>query len=189
MRPPVIQSERLTLDAVTPADTDAVLEYCVDRELQRYTRVPVPYTRADAEFFTGEYATEAERGELVCLWAIRAVDSAERLVGTIELRFDAAPSAELGYWLGAPLRGRGIMTEAVALVAEYALDPQGFALEKLRWDAVAGNYASGLVAQRNGFTFLGERSAHTAIRGRVYDAWLAELRADDSREPVDGWPL
>jgi len=189
MKPPLIQSDRLTLDAITPADTDAVLEYCLDAELQRYTRIPVPYTRGDAEFFTGTYAAEAESGSSVCLWAIRAVDAGDRLVGTIELRFDSPLVAELGYWLGAPLRGRGIMTEALGLVVEYALDPQGFALEKLRWDAVAGNHASGLVAQRNGFTFVGTSPSHIAIRDRLHDAWLAELTASDSREPVDGWPL
>jgi hypothetical protein len=54
---------------------------------------------------------------------------------------------------------------------------------------VAGNHASGLVAQRNGFAFLGTRPSHIAIRDRLHDAWIAELTATDSREPVDGWPL
>ena len=183
---PVIQSERLTLDAVTGDDTALVYEYCQDEELQRYTRIPVPYSRMDAELFTGMYASGAALTPLMCLWAIRADGE---FVGTIELRFDASPSAELGYWLGLPHRGRGIMTEALGLVVEYALDPLGFGLERLRWDAVAGNYASGLVARRNGFTFLGEIPNHTVIRGEVFTAWTGELKATDNREQVDGWPL
>jgi len=186
MKTPLIQSERLTLDAVSGDDTDLVYDYCQDEELQRYTRIPVPYSRMDAELFTGMYTSGAALTPLMCLWAIRADGE---FVGTIELRFDNAPSAELGYWLGSPHRGRGIMTEALGLVAEYALDPQGFALERLRWDAVAGNYASGIVARRNGFRYTGISANHIGIRGHAFDAWTAELRATDSREQVDGWPL
>ena len=186
MKTPVIRSERLTLDAVTGDDTALVFDYCQDPELQRYTRVPVPYTRMDAEMFTGMYTAGAALTPVMCLWAIRADGE---FVGTIELRFDSGPSAELGYWLGAPHRGRGIMTEAVGLVAEYAFDREGLALERLRWDAVAGNRASGIVARRNGFTFTGELPNHTAIRGEAFAAWTAELTAADSREVVDGWPL
>lgn len=185
MTAPVIRSERLTLDAITPADTDAVLQFCLDPELQRYTRVPVPYSRADAEFFTGPYAVEAEHGTSVRLWAIRIDDS---FAGTVELRIDASGSAaELGYWVGAPFRGRGVMTEALGLVAECAFDDLGLAT--LRWDAVAGNRASGRVAQRTGFTFLGTRHSHIAIRDELHDAWTAELAAGDPREPTEGWPL
>lgn len=185
MTAPVIQSERLTLDAITPADTDAVLEFCLDPELQRYTRIPVPYTRADAEFFTGPYAIDAEHGTSVRLWAIR-VDGA--FAGTIELRLDTSgSSAELGYWIGTPFRGRGVMTEALGLVVACAFDDLG--LTTLHWDAVAGNRASAAVARATGFTFLGTRPSHIAIRAELHDAWIAELNAGDPRQPTDGWPL
>lgn len=183
MTPPVIRSMRLTLDAITPADTEAVLGFCLDEDLQRYTRIPVPYTPGDAAYFTGTYATEAELGTSVCLWAIRVDDA---LAGTIELRFSGR-SAELGYWLGAPLRGRGIMTEALGLVTDHAF--AGFGLETLRWDAVVGNHASAIVARRNGFTFLGTRHSHIAIRDGLHDAWVAELHSSEPRTPVDGWPV
>jgi len=186
---PELRSGDLLLDRVTPFDTDLVLEYCLDPELQRYTRVPVPYTRTDAAFFTGIYATEAERGTDVCLWAIRTPDDAAAIMGTIELRFLSPTTAELGYWLGAPHRGRGIMTTALGLVADHAFSPEGFALETLHWDAVAGNSASAIVAKRIGFTFLGERPSHIAIRDELHGAWLAELHATDSRTPRDGWPV
>ena len=191
MKAPGIRSERLTLDAITPADTEAVYQHCLDAELQRYTRIPVPYTRGDAEYFTGTYAADAERGNDLCLWAIRASDAAP-LIGTIELRFDiattsTAPSAALGYWLAASHRGAGIMTEALSLVVEQAFT--GFGLATLRWDAVAGNSASGIVAQRNGFTFRGTIPNHLAIRGELHDAWIAQLTSADPREPAPGWPL
>lgn len=177
----VLVSDRLTLDAITPDDTDAVLAFCLDPELQRYTRVPVPYARGDAEFFTGSYA--AASGDSVRLWAIRV---AGEFVGTVELRLLSASDAELGYWIGSPHRGRGIMTEALGLVVDHAFTELG--LTTLRWDAVAGNRASAAVARQNGFTFLGTRPAHIAIRDELHEAWLAELNAGDPRQPSGGWP-
>jgi len=189
MKPPVIQSDRLLLTAVTPDDTDAVYEYCLDPVLQRYTRIPVPYTLGDARYFTTTYAEQADRDEHLCLWAIKAKDAAGTLLGALELRFDSVASAGIGYWLGAPHRGTGIMTEAVGLVADHSFDPRGFDLEKLRWDAVVGNAASATVACRNGFRLLGIIEGHVVIRDVAHDAWVAELGRGDPREPAQGWPL
>lgn len=189
MRPSSLQSDRLALTSLLPSDAAAVFDYCSDPELQRYTRVPVPYTRADAEFFTTAYAIDASRDENLCVWAIRTRDANRSLVGAVELRLDAAAGAELGFWVGRPHRGTGVMTEALALVIEHAFSADGLNLELLRWDAAAGNQASARVARRCGFRFRGTLEKHLVIRDEAHDAWVAELRRDDPREPRDGWPL
>jgi RimJ/RimL family protein N-acetyltransferase len=81
------------------------------------------------------------------------------------------------------------MTAALGLVAEHAFAPEGFALETLHWDAVAGNTASAIVAKRTGFTFLGTRPSHTAIRDELHSAWVAQLHATDARTAHEGWPV
>ena len=182
MRTAVLTSSRLTLDSISASDAAAVFEYCQDPDIQRYTRVPLPYERNHAEYFTEVYATEAASGAALCLWAVR---SNSQLVGTAELRFD---SAELGYWIGQPFRGQGLMTEALGMIVSHALDPAGFDLERVTWEAVVGNTASATVVQRNGFTF-DESPAYFDLRGQRHDAWRASLHRSDSREPKLGWPL
>lgn len=173
-----LTTARLRLDAVTEADTDDVLAYCSDDELQRFVPVPVPYTAEIAKGYTTDYAKKAPH-----LWAIR---EEVRMLGVIELQPEPAGSAELGYWLGAPHRGRGVMTEAAAAVVEYGFGALG--LQRIHWLAIAGNTASAIVAQRVGFRFEGRRRLSIDHRGSRVDGWYACLLADDDRDP-QRWPV
>jgi len=186
MTAPTIRSTRLHLDAVVPGDVAAVLEYCVDEELQRWVPLPVPYQLSDAEYFTGTYAASA--GATFALWAIRLAPGGP-LVGAIELRFEPLGSATVGFWLGKPHRGQGIMTEALATIVEYAFDPQGYDLTRLHWEAVAGNWASAIVARRNGFTYEGTQRQSLVHRTSRVDSWQASLLRGDPTTFSEGWPL
>lgn len=185
---PLLETERLRLDAIEAADADAVLAYCVDPGIQEWVPVPSPYTREAAEFFTGEYAAKGATGDEFTLWAIRELETGE-LLGAIELRHQPLASGSIGYWLGRPHRGRGIMTEAVEAVVEYAFAEGGLELSRLEWEAKAGNIASAIVARRAGFRFEGTRRKSTVFRDTRVDAWYATLLRDDDRDQQDGWPL
>lgn len=188
---PVLQTERLLLDAVTPADTDAVFELCQDEEVRRWVPVPSPYTRASAEYFTGEYASaaaSARPGEALTLWAIRDAGTG-RFMGVLELNYQPRASARLGFWLGRPFRGAGIMTEAVEAVSEFAFADGGLGIERIEWQAVTGNVASALVARKAGFHFEGTLRGSLVHRDRRVDGWHASLLATDDREQQEGWPL
>jgi RimJ/RimL family protein N-acetyltransferase len=174
-----LTTARYRLDAVTEADTDAVFAYCQNEELQRYVPVPVPYTREAAQGYTRRYAPSAPH-----LWAIRSGDG---LLGVVELKAEPARSAELGFWLGAPHRGHGTMTEAVAAVVGHGFDEVG--LERIWWCAIAGNVGSAVVAKRNGFRFEGLRRRAMDHRGTRVDGWFGCLLRDDPRAPQDGWPV
>jgi RimJ/RimL family protein N-acetyltransferase len=183
---PVLETTRLRLDAVTPADTDAVFEYCQDADIQKWIPIPSPYTRDAAEFFTGPYA-ELGMGDQFTLWAIRDRVGGN-LLGTIELRHQPLASGSVGYWLGARHRGAGIMTEALGTLLDHAFSDDGLALTRVEWEAVSGNAASAEVARRAGFRFEGERRLSTVFRDSRVDAWFAAILRDDPREPQDGWP-
>jgi RimJ/RimL family protein N-acetyltransferase len=183
---PVIESERLLLDAVTRSDADLLLEYCQDAGIQRWIPVPLPYTRSDAETYVSSYARNMEVSESSVLWAIR-VDGV--FAGVIELRANPPGSATVGFWLGRALRGQGIMTEALETIVEYAFDAQGLGLSRIHWQALVGNIASATVARNAGFTFDGMQPASLEHRGEMLDSWQASLLSTDSRDPVAGWPL
>ncbi|MES1247987.1 MAG: GNAT family N-acetyltransferase, partial [Actinomycetota bacterium] len=113
-------------------------------------RVPQPYTVADAEFYIGMEGEE----KFALTDAVTG-----RILGSIGLRWDEADHvAEVGYWIRADARGRGHMTRAVRLLAQYAFE-SGAARVFLRADPQ--NAGSCRVAEKAGFTCEGVlRSAH-----------------------------
>lgn len=182
MIPTTLTTARLRLDPVTSSDTDAVFEYCNDTDLQGYIPVPAPYTRQHAASYTEGYAPKAP-----WLWAIRAVGG-RGLLGVIELKPQELRSAELGYWLGRPHRGRGIMTEAAVAVVDFGFGTNGAALTHIDWRAVVGNVGSAAVAFRIGMRYEGLRRQSLAHRDHRLDAWCASILNTDDRAPQPGWP-
>jgi RimJ/RimL family protein N-acetyltransferase len=73
-------------------------------------------------------------------------------------------SAEIGYWLGEPYWGRGIMTEALTAVTLYAIERHQ--LTRLFALPFAGNVASCRVLEKSGYTLEG-RLRRSAIKSGV----------------------
>lgn len=151
---PELITERLTLRHLCEADIPDIVESCRDEETLRYTRLPLNYTRADAEDSLLTTARQIAAGQIQ-RWAI---DASGVFAGTIELRLaDGTPEgpgtrAELGYYTAPKARGKGYMTEALRAVLGYAFDPLGLGLDTVRWTALAGNEVSERVAIKAGFT-------------------------------------
>ena len=58
----VVRTERLVLRPYRPGDVEAVHRACQDSEIQRWLRVPSPYTEADAvEFVTASSVSASSR--------------------------------------------------------------------------------------------------------------------------------
>lgn len=181
MEPFPLHDGDLTL--VTPSldDVDRVTEICRDPEVQRWTTVPSPYRREDAEAFLGEFVpTGWEQGTHVT-WAVRR---AGRLLGMVGLTH-AEGSGEIGYWTAPEARGAGVMTRAVGLVLDAAFGPLG--MERVEWRAHVGNWASWRVAWRHGFRREGQVRGLATIRGRHVDQWIGTLLRDDPRTPATPW--
>jgi RimJ/RimL family protein N-acetyltransferase len=148
MAPVTLRTARLTLSVPTEADIDAITDAAQDPEVPRWTTLPSPYVRADAEGFIAK-ATGWWDAETELTWGIRADD---RWVGMLGLhRVERGDSAEIGYWMAAPARGRGYLTEAARAVIDFAFDPQGLGLKRVVWRAVVGNVASARAARALGF--------------------------------------
>lgn len=186
MRPFVLSSSGLYLDQPRQADVPAIAEYCRDPVFEHFMTLPWPYTRGDAEYFVEEYVPRGWATGSELTWAIR-LRPAEPLLGAIGLRL---VNADLGFWLGAPHRGKGYMPEAVHLVTEWVFT-SGFAgLSAVNWECVIGNTASLSVARKSGFTFTGGAPCLVTARdGSHPDAWHGVLRRGDDAAAKPGWPL
>jgi len=84
-------------------------------------------------------------------------------------------TAELGYWLGEPFWGRGIMSEAVEAFTRAAFE--SFDLDRIFAMPYARNVASARVLEKAGFTLEGRLRSNVIKDGEVLDSLLyARLR-------------
>lgn len=187
--PVVLTGSRVVLSVPNAADIDRIAELCTDPAVARWTTVPVPYTRGDAETFVLDIVPAGWAAGTTNTWAIRESADGE-LIGMIGLHQIDGGDAELGFWLAPDARSRGLMSAAVTLVIDHAFSPApaGPGIERLVWRAYVGNAASAAVARRAGFRFEGTRRAGGTQRGARLDDWQAALLREDPREPADDWP-
>jgi RimJ/RimL family protein N-acetyltransferase len=76
-------------------------------------------------------------------------------------------SAELGYWLGAPYRGRGVMTEVIRAFTDEAFEV--FSLSRIFALPFAHNLASCRALEKAGFTLEGVLRRSCVKEGRIID--------------------
>lgn len=186
VQPVELTTERLTLRIPTAADIDALTAACQDPEIPRWTPVPSPYTREDAEQFV---ATTAEnwRNETHLVWVVYAGSQLVASVGLHRLKKDPYGAiADIGFWSAREARGHGYVAEASRAIIDWAFNELGAA--RVEWHAVAGNVASAYTARSLGFHFEGvRRQVFGGPDGRD-DGWMAALLPSDDRIPPV-WPI
>lgn len=183
---PVLTDGVVTLRAHTPADAPGVFEQCVDPVSREWTTVPLDYTLQDGLSFVATRVPGAwDEGHKV--FAVEATDDTgtARFCGTVELRDEGDGRAEVAYGAHPWARGRGIMHRALELLLAYGFDEVG--LRSVIWWANRGNWASRRTAWRLGFTCDGTVARWLSQRGKLTDAWVGVLHADDERAPRTDW--
>ena len=180
-RPPLLETERLILRALTLDDALAVATLAGDRRVARYLiAVPSPYpVELAARWIAGRIAWWPQ-GRGVTL-AICRREAPGDLLGSVSLRrYIRDRRAELGYWLGAADWGKGYATEA----ADAMLD-LGFAelrLERIYAQVLAGNAASCRVLDKLGMTAEGIRRNHVRKGRRLHDVHLFGMLRSEWRD-------
>ena len=182
---PLLTDGVVTLRAHRPDDVFAVLEQCTDPLSQRWTTVPVPYSRADAVRFVTE-VVPSEWGRGRWAFAVEAPDhGVPRYCGTVELRDDGGHRAEIAYGAHPWARGRGLVQRALRLLLAWGFDVQG--VRTVVWWANAGNWASRRTAWKLGFSCDGTVRGYLPQRGELLDGWVGTLRAGEPRSPRTEW--
>ena len=143
----------ITLRPPGDEDVDALYRECQDPEIQRWTGVPSPYHRANALEYLERVKQEAAAGKAI---AFVAVDGDELLGSFSVMELDRAPHyGEIGYWVAASARGRGVASRAVTLLRDWCAS--GLGLESIELLIHEDNQPSQRVAERTGFLDTGER--------------------------------
>lgn len=142
---PTLETERLVLRAPRLHDAEDVALLLNDRRIaENSTRIPHPYTRADAK----EWLSICNRCDGEATFLITLPD--DTIVGACGVGpVDDGAATELGYWIGAPFWGQGFATEAVRAVVDHAFTDME--LDVLRAGTRVSNPASRRVLEKCGF--------------------------------------
>src|SRR5579875_2075190 len=167
------------------ADAEALAAAIDDPEVHRWLdAVPDPYTVEDARRFLAGTRQGWVEGTAANFLVLE--EEGARLAGGIGLTLDREDPGlgEVGYWLAARSRGRGLATTAVEAVARWALGPVG--LRRLELRAALGNRASRAVAERAAFRPEGVLRSWRAVHGRPTDFALYSRLAAPAPGPSSG---
>ncbi len=165
-----LTTARLRLRPIRRGDTQPVQALGNNWHVARMlSRVPYPSPVEVVEGWTGAQGAAWESG-LAYNFAIERQDG---LIGVVGLSRRDDGGYEIGYWLGEPWWGQGLMTEAVGRVVEFARASLG--LDRLRSDYFADNPASGRIQEKCGFRITGRGRLISQSRGCKVDAVFTEL--------------
>ena len=148
-----------------PTDAETLASLADNREVWRNLRdaFPSPYTKQDARAWI-----RAATRQFPCMHF--AVCEGERLAGGIGIvpRIDVHEgTAEVGYWLGEPFWGRGLMTKALGAFSEFAFAE--FKLRRIFAGVFEWNPASARVLEKCGYAFEGRMRKGVVKDGVVVD--------------------
>jgi [ribosomal protein S5]-alanine N-acetyltransferase len=157
-------------------DVPAVTAACQDPEIPRWTVVPHNYTERHARDFIGATAADLAAGREL---ALAIVDPDDRVLGALGLsNFDWPDlKAEIGYWVVADARRRGVGARATRLLAIWAITSLG--LERVELLANPENEASQRLAERAGFTREGVLRRYRRRHGVREDLVMFSMLAED----------
>jgi RimJ/RimL family protein N-acetyltransferase len=164
-----VHGERCVVRPWRTRDAASIVRYANNFNVSRYLRdrFPYPYTTKDARaFLAGAVREEGEETKFAIDVDGEAVGGIAVIPGVDIERF----SAEIGYWLGEPFWGRGIVSEALLVVSQRAFDRLN--LLRLFALAFAENASSVRVLEKAGYAREGCLTSGAVKHGRVYDQLL-----------------
>ncbi len=175
----MLGSGRVVVRDWRESDAAAIVPLANDREVWLGLRdaFPHPYTLDDAVIFLARSLDAVPRVNF-------AIEASGRLAGGIGYRPGTdveRAGAEIGYWIGRELWGRGIATEALGLVTRhiFATRPE---VRRIFAVPFASNAASARVLEKAGYVREGTMRRSAIKDGRYLDQWMYAIL----RDPNDG---
>lgn len=150
------------------ADAPSIARYADNKKIWINLRdaFPHPYSIRDAETFI----SRAMDGNKITSFAIATGSEAIGSIGLIPGSDVHRYTAEMGYWLAEPFWGKGIMTRAVKIVADYAV--RDMKLVRVFAEPFATNPASARVLEKAGFRREGTLRSNVVKEDRILDQYL-----------------
>ncbi len=179
-----ITTDRLRLQALSRKHRDAAVLLLADKDIAwNLARVPAPYAAADFDAFLKQIQDDDKDDVVLAItnWQDGAFLGAVSLMATHcdedeDLVAEAGASSktlELGYWLGKPYWGHGIVKEAATALLDHYFAVSD--CDTIRAGYFIDNPRSGQILQFLGFRDIGERQVYSLARGVEVDHRDMEL--------------
>jgi [ribosomal protein S5]-alanine N-acetyltransferase len=156
MDTPVLETKRLILRPLALSDAPAIQRHFNNWNIVRHLArvVPWPYPDDGAETFVKRELEKIAAGEEIYQWVLVPRSGNAEAIGNINFRPRAeSRKGNRGFWLAEPYWNRGLMTEAIAAVNDFAFLTLG--LESFQVCNAETNVASRRVKQKTGAEFIG----------------------------------
>jgi len=156
MDTPVLQTQRLILRPLALSDAPAIQRHFNNWNIIQNlaAMVPWPYPDDGAESFIRQQLARIAAGEEIYQWVLALRSGDGEAIGCISFRPGSDSfKGNRGFWLAEPYWNKGLMTEAVAAVNDFAF--KTLAVDSFHVCNAASNLASRRVKQKTGAEFVG----------------------------------
>jgi ribosomal-protein-alanine N-acetyltransferase len=145
----VIELTNLSLRAWRLGDEHSLAAHADDYDIwiNVTDRFPHPYTVQDAQ----DWILSSMKNDQLRDFAIVVNGQPVGGIGFLTQKDVFRRSAEIGYWLGKNYWGKGLMTQALSAVTQYAFD--NFEICRIYAGVFAWNPASARVLEKSGYEF------------------------------------
>jgi ribosomal-protein-alanine N-acetyltransferase len=170
---PELNTNKLKLRKIRPQDLSSLLQYCNNKKISdQILNIPYPYQEEDA-IFRMNFVLQGFKNKERYVFAITLKEKDE-LIGEIGLHLDKGnDSAQLGYWIGEPFWGQGIVTEAAGAILQFGFE--ALKLNKIYATHYPDNKASAKVMLNNKMIKEAELKEHYKINGAFRDVVQCRL--------------
>ncbi|MFN3402986.1 MAG: GNAT family N-acetyltransferase [Cytophagaceae bacterium] len=140
--------KKILLRPLAPADKASIAKYINNYRVVRNLRdfIPYPYSEDDAESFINLNKNIFPPVNFTIEFQGEAIG----VIGLVLQKDIHKINAEIGYWIGEPFWGMGLMSSCVKLITEYAF--KTFSLKRIYAGVFETNTASMRVLEKSGYT-------------------------------------
>ncbi|MEZ5173688.1 MAG: GNAT family protein [Bacteroidia bacterium] len=153
-------------------DLQSLLKYANNPNIARFMTdsFPHPYTEKDGVNFINKFSHDNP----VQVFAIQVNGEAAGGIGIHPQGDIMRLNAELGYWLGEPYWGKGIISEAAKQMIEYGFNT--FKINRIYARPYSSNKASQRVLEKSGFRLEARIEKNIIKNGELLDELIYAVR-------------
>ena len=154
------------------SDINSLIKYANNWNIAKNltNQFPHPYTIQDGKAFI-EYAT---KDEPIHIFAIEVNQEAVGGIGIHPQSDIFIKNAEIGYWLGEPFWGHGIVSKAIKQIIQFGFST--FDIERIFARPYGTNFASQKILEKNNFLLEGRYNNILYKNGEYLDELIYAIR-------------
>lgn len=166
---PTLETSRLLLRPLKLEDYVWAEKLFANYEIVKYLNASIPWPYPENgvhNFYKDVILPDVAAGKTI-YWII-VEKSTQTPMGALDFRPQHATDNR-GFWIGLPFHGKGYMSEAVAVMQDYAFDT--FGMKKLLLTNAVPNTASGRIKEISGAVLVKEEEADFVSGKHIKQFW------------------